>query len=254
MNQHTAINTDARSVVLTIDSFNNAAFDHGQRDSEITRVLREAANRIQDDLSQLNEGFFLRDVNGNPVGSLKVISGEAPEFSNGAALYLAITLGNDAFSENEPGEVSRIIREASKIICEGKGSFPLRDINGNTVGKLIISTENDDDDDSVNMELALSEGRVYFADSGYGGISDGAFRYAITHPDTPVGYHHDQVNVWLVNAKGEKSGDLYSVREDSLTELKGEEIIHIKRVINNEISLEDHELLFEDSNEDNPSM
>lgn len=254
MNQNTAARTETRSVVLTIESFNNAAFDHGQRNIEVARIMKEAANRIQDDSIQLNDGFFLRDINGNPVGSLKVISGAAPESSNGTALYLAIALDNDAFSEDVSGEISRIIRDGSKMIGDGNGSFPLHDVNGNTVGKLTIATENYDEGDNVDMTLALNEGRVYFADNGYGGISDGAFRYAITHPDTPVGYHHHQVDVWLVNAAGEKSGDLQSVREDSLTTLKGDEITQLERVLSKQVSLEEHELLFGEPDEDSPTM
>ena len=55
----------SKDVTLTIDT-GNAAFDDGNREAEVARILREAADKIEAGY----EDFTLRDYNGNKVGSV----------------------------------------------------------------------------------------------------------------------------------------------------------------------------------------
>jgi hypothetical protein len=55
----------SKDVRITIDT-GNAAFDDGNREYEVARILREAADRIENGA----EDFTLRDINGNKVGSV----------------------------------------------------------------------------------------------------------------------------------------------------------------------------------------
>lgn len=55
----------SKDVRITIDT-GNAAFDDGNREAEVARILREAADRIEAGA----EDFTLRDINGNKVGSV----------------------------------------------------------------------------------------------------------------------------------------------------------------------------------------
>ena len=62
-----------------------------------------------------------------------------------AKLTITIETENDAFSPNVGREVSRIIRENESGLILGLhnaidgGEFPLRDLNGNTVGRIVWS-------------------------------------------------------------------------------------------------------------------
>lgn len=55
----------SKDVTLTIDT-GNAAFDDGNREAEVARILREAADKIEAGY----EDFTLRDYNGNKVGTV----------------------------------------------------------------------------------------------------------------------------------------------------------------------------------------
>lgn len=69
-------------------------------------------------------------------------------------IYLSIETGNAAFADDD-GEVARILRVAADRMEGGDREFPLKDINGNTVGgvseapvpernvRLSFSTDND---------------------------------------------------------------------------------------------------------------
>lgn len=56
----------SKTVRLTIET-DNAAFDDGNRDNEVARILREAADRIE---NGSQDDFGLYDFNGNKVGNL----------------------------------------------------------------------------------------------------------------------------------------------------------------------------------------
>jgi len=51
----------------------NAAFEEGEEGSEVARILREVANRFDGDSLEVGRLMPLFDVNGNRVGSAKVI-------------------------------------------------------------------------------------------------------------------------------------------------------------------------------------
>lgn len=241
-----------RALNLVIETVDNAAFDLGQRNAEIARIIKSAAQNIQGQAHPLDGSTSLRDINGNKVGYTKVASGTA-NAPGTDAFHLYIELENDAFIDAEPDEVSRILMAAAKNIETGTTNFSLRDINGNTVGKVTLA-EASIEDGNVDLGSALREDRVYLADSGYDGIADGEFRYAVTHPDTPVGYRMEEINVWLVNAAGEISGDLQSVKENSLSKLTRQDAEQLEKVIRGDVSLEEHEQSFQAEDDDSPSM
>lgn len=55
----------SKDVNITIDT-GNAAFDDGNREAEVARILREAADKIEAGY----EDFGLYDFNGNKVGNV----------------------------------------------------------------------------------------------------------------------------------------------------------------------------------------
>jgi hypothetical protein len=156
---------------------------------------------------------------------------------------LSFSTRNDSF-ENDPGEVSRILNDVAEKISSGEHKFTVMDLNGNTVGQLHFPQEVHVTNDRIDIAKALSDGRVLMADDGWDGIADGEYRYAVTHPDTPYGYHSDEVKVWLVNAVGETSADYdepQPVRETLLSPLNKEQREQLLQVISGEMTLEDHE-------------
>lgn len=46
----------------------NDAFDNGNREHEIVRILREVANQIEDGAVDIEYFQTIRDINGNDVG------------------------------------------------------------------------------------------------------------------------------------------------------------------------------------------
>jgi hypothetical protein len=61
---------------LTLDC-GNAAFDYPDHRAEVARILRETAAKLDGG----REGGFLRDVNGNHVGTF-AFTGKAPKGDN----------------------------------------------------------------------------------------------------------------------------------------------------------------------------
>jgi hypothetical protein len=241
-------------VVLTIDDFGNGAFADLGRDSEIARIIGEAASRLDglDDLFGTNA--TLRDFNGNRVGSVLFCDKLAPGETKEGSVRLSVELGNAAF-EDEPGvEVARILRDAAGQVRNGSHAFSVRDFNGNTVGKFELREEPSLDRNGViNMEEALAGGHVFGAEGGYSGIADGEFRFAVTKPPFEVGYHQGQGEVWLVNAKGEKApghDEPQTVKESMLRELKSEERGDLRAVVEGRLSFDDFEHRYGD---DDPS-
>lgn len=250
------LNKEISSLTLAIESTDNAAFDLGNRHTEIARIIADAAARCKDDGQAFFQDHALRDINGNQVGFTKMDKtpfAGSDEQINTANFRLTLNLTNDAFAESWREEVSRLLLAAAKSIGTGVNHLTLRDLNGNTVGQYQF-VEAPVDRSRLEMAAMLRENRVYFADNGWDGIADGEYRYAVTHADTPVGYRLDVVNVWLVNAAGEPSDELHCVivKEHSLTPLNHRDIELLEKVIRNEVSVEEHERNFEES--DAPSM
>lgn len=241
--------------VLTIEETGHAAFgDSGMnsRNNECARIITEAADRLKmlDNVDGVD--FKLYDVNGNPVGSLRTTD-EPPvgEPGNGV-LRLSVKMGNAAFDDAPGHEVSRILNEAAAHLRDGEQVFTMRDVNGHLVGKCELRDPVYDVEGKVDMATAMSDDRVLMAEGGYSGIADGEFRYAVTHPETPYGYRHDELNVWLVNAAGELASgydDPQPVRETLLRELNSDELQAIKDVVEGRVTLEQHEKAFQDEEE-----
>ena len=51
---------------------NNAAFEDAGSGVEVARILREIADRNENAIFQVGDGFNLKDINGNRTGYLKV--------------------------------------------------------------------------------------------------------------------------------------------------------------------------------------
>ena len=58
-----------------------------------------------------------------------------------ATVTLSIATDNAAFEDDPRAEVARILREAATKVLDTPHGFALRDLNGNTVGRLIWKDE-----------------------------------------------------------------------------------------------------------------
>lgn len=145
-------------VQLTIE-LGNAAFEDGNRDWEVARIVREVADKVEDGGPGLRDSIKAYDVNGNGVGSFKEVPiATNPDESSFVMLHIG-ELGNAAFEDAGPAfEVARIFREAADRIENGDLDFVLRDVNGNRVGHVSatvaepedeLDAEADDDDSGV---------------------------------------------------------------------------------------------------------
>lgn len=137
----------------------NAAFADGDRAQELSRIIRAAADKLEND----GPGFPVYDVNGNQVGRLDE-AGTAPSTEGDHVLISIVELGNASFDEGflqggfveRDAEVARILRDAARRIGDGGDDFSLRDKNGNTVGKVTShfspEAELDDNDGEADEE------------------------------------------------------------------------------------------------------
>ena len=237
-------------VVLSIESTGNAAFADMGRTHEIARIVGDAADKIEG-MSLDDCSFPLRDVNGNRVGEIAVLSRVPSEPIPDSGLRLAIELGNLAFEDEPQQEVSRILRDAAARIGDGANDFQLHDVNGLNVGRYqFVPVASLVKDGRVDMSEALQSGSVYLADDGYSGIADGEFRYVVPTKDFEPGYHQGQGDAWLVNAKGELASgydEPQTVRETSFRELKAVELNALREVVEGRVTFEDFERSFADA-------
>jgi hypothetical protein len=244
-------------VVLSIHNTDNAAFVDVGRDQEVSRIIGEAAETIEAktgirvvDFSLREVEFSLRDINGNKVGDVRYTAAVPAGEPDIGAVRLAVKVDNAAFVEDGTNEVGRILREAASKVRNGENNFTLRDINGNAVGKFEFREEPTLDKGGViDLDEALESGRVYLAEDGFSGIADGAFRYVVTTPDFEPGYGQGEGDVWLVNAKGEiASGyeEPQSVREVLFRELKRDEKVELRAVVEGRVAFDDFERRFSD--------
>lgn len=246
----------ANFVIVTIDETDNAAFRDIGREAEVARIMKDAAGQIGGMLSINDLKVPLRDINGNKVGEAAFVRGEPMDEIEQGAVRLTIELGNQAFEDDACGEVSRIIRAAAAKIENGERSFPVHDVNGNKVGGLgMLELPSLAKDGWVSIEDALTCGRVYLAVDSYSGIAEGEYRYIIPTTEYDPGYGNDGGEVWLANAKGEiASGyeDGKYVREVQLNDLPDEHAHDLLAVAKGQVSLEDHERKYGDSNDLEP--
>lgn len=123
-------------IKLSIET-GNAAFEDGYKELEAARIIAEAANKVENEQFD----FKLYDINGNVVGRLMetfVEIGDPLELEPGENyITLEIDTGNAAFEDSGKGyECARILREAAAKLRDGDLGFKLRDVNGNSVGKV----------------------------------------------------------------------------------------------------------------------
>lgn len=115
----------------------NAAFVDKSKEHEVARILDSAAKLVA---SGLDRPMPLQDINGNTVGV--VVEGEgsdfyaANNFENANHILLSMDTDNAAFEYDRDGECARIIKEAAGKVRNGDFDFKLRDVNGNSVGKV----------------------------------------------------------------------------------------------------------------------
>lgn len=112
----------------------NAAFDEGQKDLEVARILEEVAERVE----RRNLDLKLYDLNGNSVGRLAEMDDDEELAATGDEFVrLELDTGNAAFEDDGKfSEVARILCVAAEKVRDGDYGFKLRDFNGNTVGRL----------------------------------------------------------------------------------------------------------------------
>lgn len=183
---------DAMSTVsIAIYETGHAAFADIGKQAEVTRILREAAGKIRE--TESYDSLTLRDLNGNAVGAIND-GGNKP-----TDVQVTFEDPDDAH------EVARLIDVVADHVQAGKTDFTLRDINGNSVGKgTTIEWSADkalldiDGEEGIDFLSELKSGNVYLAD----GIEDGSFRYVVPTEDFEVGYHQEEGDAWLVDARG----------------------------------------------------
>ncbi len=238
-------------VVVTIENTANAAFADMGREAESARIIRTAADKLEDVFAPAqNEEFPLRDLNGNKVGQLQVVSGPEPKLpelpEGGVRIFIECNLESDAYREDPGSEAAKSLRDAANQIAEGGVAFPVYDTNGNIVGH---GTTRDAPSLELNgvIDMSAALGDVYLAEDGYSGIADGEYRYVIPTNGFEPGYHQGEGDAWLVNAKGEKAPGWdvpQTVRETDIRELTATARQELRDVVEGRVSFDDFERKF----------
>ena len=133
-------------VLVTLENTQTAAFADIGRNSEIKRILLEAAERVWVD--GVGAGFALHDTNGNAVGRVERVDSvprEPVEVSSGAngRVRLELDLRRDAF-QGEAGLNAQIAASittaAEKIAAAGtEGAFLLNAPDGDVLGGVCLN-------------------------------------------------------------------------------------------------------------------
>lgn len=242
-----------RYVVVTIENTGNAAFVDTGREAESARIIRSAADKVQEVWTDASADCPLRDLNGNKVGQLVMVLGDEPKLpelpEGGVRIFLECELDNDAYRDDPASEVARSLQDAANQIAEGGIAFPVYDLNGNTIGHGITRDPASLEKDGV-IDMSAALGDVYIAEDGYSRIADGEFRYVVPTNGFEPGYHQGEGDAWLVNAKGEKASgyeEPQTVRETSFRELKADELNALRDVVEGRVSFEQFERQFDDA-------
>lgn len=101
---------------------------------ELASMLQRVAQSFENGATDIEK---LYSIDGNPIGAASMNEDIAIPW--GRYFHMAIDeTGNAAFEDNgKEWEVARIIRDAAEKIREGSDfDFVLRDMNGNTVGRV----------------------------------------------------------------------------------------------------------------------
>lgn len=149
-----AENRLAGFVLVTLENTQTAAFADIGRNSEIKRILLEAAERVRVD--GVGAGFALHDANGNAVGRVERVDSvprEPVEVSSGAngRVRIELDLRRDAF-QGEAGPNAQIAASittaAEKIAAAGaEGGFLLNAPDGDVLGGVGLNRLPDGDPD-----------------------------------------------------------------------------------------------------------
>ncbi|WP_240533954.1 hypothetical protein [Aeromonas veronii] len=141
-----AENRLAGFVLVTLENTQTAAFADIGRNSEIKRILLEAAERVWVD--GVGAGFALHDANGNAVGRVERVDSvprEPVEVSSGAngRVRVELDLRRDAF-QGEAGPNAQIAASittaAEKIAAAGaEGGFLLNAPDGDVLGGVCLN-------------------------------------------------------------------------------------------------------------------
>lgn len=141
-----AENRLAGFVLVTLENTQTAAFADIGRNSEIKRILLEAAERVWVD--GVGAGFALHDANGNAVGRVERVDSvprEPVEVSSGAngRVRVELDLRRDAF-QGEAGPNAQIAASittaAEKIAAAGaEGGFLLNAPDGDVLGGVCVN-------------------------------------------------------------------------------------------------------------------
>lgn len=194
----------------------NAAFEDGNRDTEIARIIRALADQLESDGPQLPDSLVIvRDINGNRVGDFSEVDEvQEPDAESYVMLHID-DVSHAAFEEAGPAfEVARIFRQAADRIEDGDLDFGLRDANGNTVGR--VSAQIEEPADELDELFGVGVVEQYSSDPVYGdkvtdrfgndwtvGSSDAAGRVV---PDPVTGrQNHVLEAVWLISEDGENT-------------------------------------------------
>lgn len=224
----------ASQIILNITNTSNAAFSDGNRDHELSRIIRESSEQLSD------ERASVLDFNGNRVGYIEHVNESQINDS-----IVSVSFSTESFDDFE-FEVNRILNIAADRIENGETDFKLRDINGNTIGGVVYKQE--PLPDSINMREVLDD--VYMADNY--SLEEGEYRFIVTGLDFDPGYHQGEGEAWLVNAKGEIAPgyeNMKIVSESDFRKMTENEKSDLVDLIEGRKTFEEYESLFDESDD-----
>lgn len=253
-------------VRLLIESIGNAAFVDTGRHEEISRIIADAAQRLDESPPGTLLGrHALFDINGNRVGGWAVQELALDDNISDGGVSLFFKADGAAFQDDPAGEISRMLREAAEKVNAGKDHFKILDRNGNWVGNYSYQAPALEIDGVINMKTALAEGRVYLAEDSFSGIADGASRFVVTTSEFEPGYGQGAGRAYLVNAKGEIAGKpvehvdgngdvvlMYLpeyIQENTFDKMSREQLAALQDVVEGHVSFEDYERTFDNDPE-----
>lgn len=131
-------------VRVTLENTLTAAFADIGRDSEIKRILLEAADRVK--VNGLGDGFRLHDANGNAVGRLEVmkdVPSEPIEVASGAngRVRVDIDLLRYGFQTDPKEHIAACLAAAASKVPEAgaEGGFLLNGPDGDVLGAMCVN-------------------------------------------------------------------------------------------------------------------
>ena len=254
---------DAGYVVLAIDNLEGAAFREPGRLLEVARIMKEAATHVDlqsamtsADLRSID--FKVRDVNGNPVGSVRHSQMALTDGAPPGSVRVAISSESLGVGLAGPA-VARVLQAAASKAAKGNDGFELHGDGGQVIGKFEFQPlPSPAQDGVIDMADALSSRKVFWAEEGYSGLAEGEFMFVVATPDYEPNYGDGAGPVWLVNAKGEIApgyDEPQVIRETMFESLSKEQESSLRAVIEGALSIEEFNARFNpDEQDDTPGM